>query len=176
MAVHRKEIYPRLYLQCRRAAKSFGALALVATALAACEKAPPETQLAAAGEALGEATTELADLNTRIEQTETLLDQLRADRREQRDTVRTLEERLEARATDVAVFRAVQTALLDEPSLQNAAIAVDVEERAVTLSGVVRTQQEASQAVAIARQTAGVANVSSKIWINDPAAEKASGS
>ena len=42
---------------------------LAALVLAGCDKPPPEAQLTAAGEALGEATTELADLDTRIEQT-----------------------------------------------------------------------------------------------------------
>lgn len=152
-----------------------GLALMCAFLLAGCEKQAPETQLAAAGEALGEATTELSDLNSRIEQTEALLDQLRAERRQQRDRVRTLEQRLEARATDVAIFRAVQSALLGDEQLQDVAIFVDVEDGAVTLNGVVRSKEEADRAVTLSTETAGVNSVSTRIRVNDPQAENDSG-
>jgi len=151
------------------------AVLVAAAMLAGCGKPAPETQLAAAGEALGEATTELSDLNTRIDQTEALLDELRAERRKQRDTVRTLEQRLEARATDVAIFRAVQTMLLNNEQLQEVAITVDVEDKAVTLGGVVRTMEEAALAVNLSKQVAGVARVASRIRIDNPQAGNDSG-
>lgn len=151
-----------------RAILPLGALAAAALAVGGCEKSPPETRLERAGEALGQATTELANLDTRIEQTEALLNELRASRREQRDRVRTLEEVLDARATDVALFRAVQKALLDDDRLQAAAIAVTVEEGVVSLHGIVRTQAAKNRAVALASQTAGVHDVVSMIQIDDP--------
>jgi len=146
------------------------AVFVAALMMSGCGKPAPETELAAAGEALGEATTELSDLNTRIEQTEVLLDELRAERRKQRDTVRTLEQRLEARATDVAIFRAVQTTLLNDEQLQEVAITVDVDDKVVTLGGVVRTKEEAGRAVNLSKQVAGVARVASRIRVNDPQA------
>lgn len=143
--------------------------------LSGCGKPAPESELAEAGEALGEATTELTGLNTRIEETEMLLGELRAERRKQRDTVRTLEQRLEARATDVAIFRAVQTTLLNDEQLQEVAITVDVEDKAVTLDGVVRTKEEAGRAINLSKQVAGVASVASRIRVDDPRADSDSG-
>lgn len=159
----------------RRAAGWLSASFLAALVLSGCDKPAPEAQLTAAGEALGEATTELADLDKRIEQTEELLDELRSERRKQRDTVRTLEQRLEARATDVAIFRSVQTALLGDERLQDVAIAVDVEDRAVTLSGLVRAPEQADQAVELSKQIAGVETVSSRIRVDDPQSKKDNG-
>lgn len=154
----------------RSSVSMFATLLFAALILAGCDKPPPEEQLSAAGQALGDATSELADLNTRIEQTESSLDELREERRTQRDKVRTLEQRLEARATDVAIFRAVQSALLSDERLQEVAVAVDVEDRVVALSGIVRTQEQARRAVELSDQVAGVASVSSRIRVNDPKA------
>lgn len=148
--------------------KTRAVILLVAVILAACGKPPPEAELAAAGEALGEATTTLSDLDAQIAATEQRLDRLRAERRSQRDRVRTLEERLEARATDVAVFRAVQSALLDDERLEAVAIAVDVEDRNLTLTGEVRSREEAAHAVELSEQVTGVASVRSRLRVNDP--------
>ena len=143
--------------------------------LSGCQPTPPETELQAADEALGEATIVLAELDTRIEQTEDLLDDLRAERREQRDTVRTLEQRLEARATDVAIFRAVQTALLDDEQLHEVAISADVEDRVVSLGGVVRSEEEARRAATLAAEVPGVDGVTSRIRVDDPQAGSGTG-
>ena len=151
------------------------ALLFAASLLAGCDQPPPEAQLSAAGEALGEATTELADLDSRIERTETMLDELRSERRKQRARVRTLEERLEARATDMAIFRAVQTALLGDEQLQDVAIAVDVEDKVVSLNGVVRTENQARRAVELSKRVAGIARVASRIRVDDPQANADNG-
>ena len=143
------------------------ALLLAVSILAGCSEPPPEEQLSAAGQALGDATSELADLNARIEQTEVMLDELRAERRKQRDRVHTFEKRLETHASDVAIFRAVQSALLSDAGLQEVAVAVDVEDRVVALSGIVRSPEEARRAVELSKQVAGVASVSSRIRVND---------
>ena len=143
---------------------------LIAVTLTACGESTPEARLEAAGEDLSDSTSELASLNVQIEETETKLEQLRDERRDLRDRVRTLEERLEARATDVAIFRAVQSALLEDTSLAESAIGVSVDDGRVTLTGMVRSVEERAQALAIAKQIAGVASVSSKIRVNNPAA------
>lgn len=147
-----------------------GIVTLVAATLSACGNSTPEARLEAVGEDLSDSTSQLDSLNTQIEETETMLDELRDDRRDLRDTVRTLEQRLEARATDVAIFRAVQSALLEDAMLSESAIAVNVEDGRVALTGVVRNKEEAQQALAVAKQIAGVDGVSSRIRVNDPAA------
>lgn len=144
-------------------------LALATLALSGCAKPAPETQLERVGEALDDSTSQLENLNTRIDQSEALLEQLRQERRELKDEVRTLEQRLNARATDVAVFRAVQTALLNDDALQESAIAVSVEDRIVTLSGEVRSDAELQRSIEISKGIAGVTDVMSRLRVYKPA-------
>lgn len=150
-------------------------LAAIVLTLAACGQSTPEQRLEAAGEALEDTSSELETVTTRIDETEALLDELRSKKRKLTNKVRTLEQRVAARATDVALFRAVQGALLENDALSEAAIGVNVDDGEVTLRGVVRTQQQADTAVALAQQTAGVERVRSRIQIDDPAAGAASG-
>ena len=117
------------------------------------------------GEALDTSSAQLADLKAQIRNTETLLEGLRDRRREVRDRVRTLEERLEIEATDVAIFRAVQSELLASDDLAETAIAVDVDEGAVTLRGTVDSTPELSLALDIARAVDGVASVASLLRV-----------
>lgn len=136
--------------------------------LSGCGKSTPEERLEAVGEDLSDSTSELESLNAQIEETEKKLAGLRDVRRDVRDRMRTLEQRLEARATDVAIFRAVQSALLADAVLSESAIGVSVDDGRVALTGVVRSDEEARRAVAIAMQTTGVNNVTSKIRVDDP--------
>lgn len=145
-------------------------LIMLLAVLCGCGDSPPESRLKAVGEDLESSASELEELNTRMEAAENELEELREQRRQLRDEVRTLEERLEARATDVAVFRAVQSALLNEEMLQESAVAVGVEDGTVTLSGIVRSEDELQQAVDIAREVAGVDRVRSKIRVEAEAA------
>lgn len=78
----------------------------------------------------------------------------------------TLEERLAARATDVAVFRAVQTALLQEPALADTAIKVHVEHGKVSLHGVVPSEEQRERAIVISRATPGVGSVISRLRLD----------
>lgn len=143
------------------------ALLLAAASLAACSEPPPEARLEAVGEALDDSAGQLTDLNAQIRDTETLLDGLRDRRRDVRHRVRTLEERLEIEATDVAIFRAVQGELLASDDLSESAIAVDVDEGAVTLRGTVNSSSELRLAVGIAKGVDGVDSVASLLRVRD---------
>lgn len=156
--------------------RQLGVAALVAAALAACNQPTPEARLEAVGEDLSDSASELDSLNERIESTEALLETLRDERDGLRDKVRTLKQRLEARATDVAVFRAVQSALLEDETLKESAIGVSVEDGRVTLSGVALSEQEVGRALAVARNIVGVEGVYSRIRVKDPAAVETGGS
>ena len=151
------------------------ALVLVA-ALLGCSEPTPEARLESAGVKLEETEDSLEALNQRIEELEDELAGLNQKRRRTEVRVMTLEDLVEARATDVAVFRAVQSALLDAPALNQAAISVDARGGLVTLSGVVATEELRQQAVDIARGTAGVENVKSRIDLVPPASGDQSGS
>jgi osmotically-inducible protein OsmY len=65
----------------------------------------------------------------------------------------------------VALFRAVQAALLEEPSLAEAAIAARGEGSEVTLEGEVAKTSLRVRALEIARGTAGVAEVHDELEV-----------
>lgn len=146
----------------------FGIVLLLFIVLSACGDSTPEARLEAVGDDLDETIDELINLDKQIEEIESNLGQLRSKRRDLRDKMRTLEQRLDARATDVAIFRAVQSALLEDSELQESAISVSVEDGAVTLTGVVRREEAARRAISLSKQTTGVHSVSSQIQVNDP--------
>ncbi len=76
-------------------------------------------------------------------------------------------ERYERRATDDAIFRLVQSTLLEDPRLQQAAIGVEVYDREVTLTGVVESRELRDHAVGVARSTAGVLGVENNIIVEE---------
>ncbi len=137
--------------------------------LVGCGAPAPEERLAAASVALEDTAGDLTTVNVYIQETQTKLSELEERRRQLRNEVRTLEERVAARATDVALFRAIQTALLDEPTLREAALTAQVEDAEVTLSGSVTSPEQEARALAIARDVAGVAAVNSRIRVDSPA-------
>lgn len=150
------------------------ALALTA-ALVACGEPTPEARLESAGAELEATEDSLASLNQRIEDHQDQLAELRQERRRTEDRLLSLEDLVEARATDVAVFRSVQAALLEAPALNQAAIAVDAKDGLVTLSGVVPSEELQQLAVDIAHGTAGVDRVRSRIDVAPPAQDDRSG-
>lgn len=150
------------------------ALGLTA-ALVGCGEPTPEARLESAGAELEATEDSLESLNQRIEEHQDQLAQLRQERRRTEDRLLNLADLVEARATDVAVFRAVQSALLDAPALNQAAIAVDAKDGLVTLSGMVPSEELHQLAIDIARGTAGVDRVRSRIDVAPPAQDGQSG-
>lgn len=129
--------------------------------LLGCGQDTPEDRLEAAGDTLEAAEDTLADIEQKIELHEQSLADLRNKRRQLRERLLTLEERLAARATDVAVFRAVQSALLEDEALSQRAISVDAEDGVVVLRGLVSSEQEEMLAMRVANTVPGVAAVRS---------------
>ena len=69
---------------------------------------------------------------------------------------------------DSGVSTRVRTALLNDPQVAATNITVTSANGVVTLSGRVRTPAEADRAVAVARQTTGVADVRSELAVAQP--------
>jgi osmotically-inducible protein OsmY len=69
---------------------------------------------------------------------------------------------------DSGVSVRVRTALLNDPQVAATNITVTAANGVVTLSGRVRTPAEADRAVAVARQTSGVADVRSELAVGQP--------
>src|SRR5690606_12701346 len=66
---------------------------------------------------------------------------------------------------DTLLFRTVQARLLEDDALEDAAVSASVEGGVVTLSGTVPSEALRDRAVAVARETAGVVDVRSRIEI-----------
>jgi len=66
---------------------------------------------------------------------------------------------------DARVAAAVRSALLADPDLGLRAIAVDVDRGVVSLSGVVRTEEEAARAATVSGRAAGVREVKSGLKV-----------
>jgi osmotically-inducible protein OsmY len=148
----------------------FAMISLMAL-LTGCGQDTPEERLEAAGERLQQAEITLEEIEQQIGRHQDELVTLTKQRRKMKDRLLTLEERLAARATDVALFRAVQAAILATSELEQSAIAVQAEDGVITLSGIVAEQAEKDSAILVASETPGVARVVSRISIDDPAAD-----
>jgi osmotically-inducible protein OsmY len=67
---------------------------------------------------------------------------------------------------DAGITAQVKTALLNDPDVGGMRIDVDTSKGLVTLSGVVRTKDEESKAIAIARKVDGVRDVKSTLQVS----------
>lgn len=139
--------------------------------LAACSRPAPEEQLIEVGEDVSEMQGELAALNAHIDRHMDAIDELRQERQQARSKLMTLEERLEKRATDLAIFRAAQRALLDEPTLRDAAVLASVEDGRVTLDGTVASRAQQEKAAELVRSVPGVSSTVVRLRIIDEAAD-----
>lgn len=133
--------------------------------LLGCQENTPEARLESAGDKLESSEDTLESIESQIAEQEQLLAELRKQRRKLRERVLTLEERVAARATDVALFRSVQTALLEDERLVRAAVSVDVEGGVIRLSGRVTSDAELKTAEDIARTVPGVDVIESRIEV-----------
>ena len=140
--------------------------------LIGCSQTGPEDRLAEIGEDVDNMEQRLAMLTTQIEQQRDALHDLEVERRKAKSKLMTLEERLQLRATDVAIFRATQVNLLNEPMLRNDAISVSVDDGVVTLSGTVSTLDHKQKAKDIADAVPGVASTVIRIQVDNSATAK----
>ncbi len=140
---------------------------LVSFVAAGCSRNAPDERLLETAETIDDVTAEVQYLDEQIAELEDELDRLREERWRVAAKLDTLEERLAARATDVAVFRAVQTALLEEPALTDSAINVHVEHGKVSLHGVVASEEQRDRAIVITRAIPGVKSVNSRLRLDE---------
>lgn len=67
---------------------------------------------------------------------------------------------------DAAITAQVKTKLLNDPDVGGLRIDVDTTKGVVTLSGIVKSKEEESKAVALARQVDGVKDVKSTLQVS----------
>lgn len=150
-------------------------LALVALlALPTCDAGTPESRLKAAAEDLEDAREDASDAQAELEQALADLrrveDELDAARRRVRSAqkeVLSREVRVRQRATDAALFRAVQGRLLESDVLRQEAVGVRVEDGVVSLEGVVGSRGAQQAALQVARAVPGVGDVRDRLAIVD---------
>jgi exodeoxyribonuclease VII small subunit len=148
-----------------------GFLALVLLA-AACGEPDPEEALRKASAVVVEREAVLAEAQSELEAGESSLEEAQANHDRAVQAVRDAEQRLRAAEDEVAeyanddvLFRTVQRHLLEESDLEGVAIAAEVEDRVVTLTGTVDDVELRDLAVSLAEETPGVAHVRSQIRV-----------
>lgn len=157
-------------------------VATLTLALWACSPEQPEAKLEQAAQELREAVEETDEAMRELSDAQ---DELRAERAEVeaaekalRQARRLLRERrkalageqadLQAAASDTAIFRLLQTRLLDAPELDELAIAGTVLEGRVTLYGDVPEKDQRDAAQRIAVSVPGVVEVNNLIEVAGP--------
>jgi osmotically-inducible protein OsmY len=149
-----------------------GAAGIALVGLLACGEGAPEEQLREAQERLRGTEAQLEESRQEVEAERAELEQCRqelADAKSQLAQARQkrseAEDRVEEKATDVAIFRIVQSALLEAEELASAAIRADVDGGVVTLRGSVQEASARERAGALARETPGVTRVENQIEV-----------
>jgi hypothetical protein len=145
---------------------------IAALALGACSRETPEQKLEEAAKQVKDARGQVHEARKDLSSETEDADRERAQLEEARTKLYNAQSRLsqaastlEQRATDVALFRIIQRALLDEKGLESSAVVVHVKGGAVTLYGTVPDQQARERAVRIAKSTPGVQDVASNVEV-----------
>jgi len=146
-------------------------LAGLCLSLAACGESREE-KLRRASEALQSARQEVHKLRDEVkgkEEKQIAAEQeLMAARKsltEAESRLADAESKVDLKATDEAIFRAVQKRLLEDKKLRDTAISATVDHGAVTLHGRVSDEALVKYALGLARETPGVASVESEIQV-----------
>jgi osmotically-inducible protein OsmY len=150
-------------------------LAAALLALAGCggdgaeeELEEASRSLAKAREAVEEARGEVEERRAEVQAAQDELAVAREALREAEEQLSGFEAKVDLNATDAVLFRSIQKRLLDDGDLEDVAIVARVENGVVSLSGTVPDAELRDRAVEIARSTAGVASVESRIQIEKP--------
>lgn len=160
-------------------------LTLPLFAVVACSDSSPDETLEAeaadvreareaqrgAAEAVADATEQFAQRRKELEAAEEALVAARRDLKAARAIVSDERRELEQAATDTAVFRLVQSRLLEDADLAAAAIMSSVNDGQVTLMGDVDTPGQKAHAEQIAAGTPGVLRVRNLIEVEPDASD-----
>jgi len=145
--------------------------------LVACGEGTPEARLSAAGETLTEARDDAQEARSSLEAAKARLTSAESELYEARKAVRRAEKQVlsaealvDRRASDVALFRRIQSQLLEAESLRQHAVTVQVDNQKVTLDGVVTSEAARQAALEISRSTPGVAEVRNRLDVESDTA------
>ena len=140
---------------------------------------PPPSGTARASEAADAAREKVDAARATVEQREAevkeaqkRLTEARAALRDAQQEFAKREQSVDQTATDAVLFRTVQKRLLDDGELEDVAIAAQVVDGVVTLTGSVPNAKLSDRAALIAGETPGVSNVTNRIQVAVSAAPK----
>jgi osmotically-inducible protein OsmY len=119
--------------------------------------------LTAARESVEQAQRAVEERRARLEVAQAELAEAERQLREAEEGLREAESRVDLKATDAALFRAVQKRLLENERLRDVAIDADVRRGVVELTGSVPDERTAAAAVEVAREVPGVMRVESRL-------------
>jgi osmotically-inducible protein OsmY len=119
--------------------------------------------LTAARESAERAQRGVEERRARLEVAQAELAEAERQLREAEEGLREAESRVDLKATDAALFRAVQQLLLQDERLRHVAIDADVRRGVVELRGGVPDERSAAAAVEVARGVPGVMRVESRL-------------
>lgn len=119
--------------------------------------------LTAARESVEQEQRAVEERRARLEVAQAELAEAERQLREAEERLSDAESRVDLKATDAALFRAVQKRLLEDERLRDVAIDADVRRGVVELRGSVPDERTAAAAVEVARSVPGVMRVESRV-------------
>jgi osmotically-inducible protein OsmY len=119
--------------------------------------------LTAARESVAQEQRAVEERRARLEVAQAELAAAERQLREAEERLREAESRVDLKATDAALFRAVQKRLLEDERLRHVAIDADVRRGVVELRGSVPDERTAAAAEEVARDVPGVTRVESRL-------------
>jgi osmotically-inducible protein OsmY len=123
-------------------------------------------------EAVKEAREEVDARQQVVDEARKELEAAESELRIREQALREAESQVGLKATDATLFRSVQRRILDDPDLDDLAIAVQVTKGVVSLQGEVPDEDARARAEEIARETPGVVNVENRVEVVAPPAEE----
>ena len=155
-------------MRVRRLRARLPALLLAAALAGACGGDEEEFRLAAqaltaARESVQQEQRAVEERRARLEVAQAELAAAERQLREAEERLREAESRVDLKATDAALFRAVQKRLLEDERLRHVAIDADVRRGVVELRGSVPDERTAAAAVEVARGVPGVMRVEGRL-------------
>ena len=147
--------------------KPLTALAATIAIVAGCSAPSPEDRLIEAGDDVSNTEDRIAAINAEIDAHQQAIQNLRKERQNARASLESLEKRLERRATDLAIFRAAQEALLNEPTLEDSIVVANVDDGIVTLEGAVSNAEKEQKAASIVSSIPGVKSTNNRLQLVD---------
>lgn len=157
---------------------SLGALALALALALGCGGDTREEKLQEARERVNAAEERLAAAESRQEERRKELEEARQSFEAAQEKVAEARAELQkarretaTHASDALLFRSVQRRLLEDGELESVAVSASVEDGVVTLEGEVPSKAVRDRAVQVAKETAGVTEVVSRIRVAEESGE-----